>query len=307
MDRRIIELVGNSDFERSLYEAAVRNLEDMDNKLRFNNFAYAMRELSRHFLHRLAPDDEVTKCSWYKNVTGKEGLLARSERAAFAVHGGLSDEFVRDNLGLEIQAINKRLKDAIDGLSKYTHIEEAVFDLPPERVDALAVETTEAFAGLFEAIRSCRNDIVYELNEAIDDAAVSEVLADTIQSIDELATHHYIDEIYVDSTVITRISHDTVYFKAGGSIGVELQYGSNSDLRRGDGARIGVSFPFGCELTCPTDSPVSDSLVFEPGSLAVDTRKWHEEGDRDEEYEDLHAEHLAEQVASASPYKDEPS
>jgi hypothetical protein len=292
MDRRIVELVGSSDFERNLYEAAVRNLADVDNKLRFNNFAYAMRELSRHFLHRLAPDEEVTKCSWYKNVTGKEGMLARSERAAFAVHGGLSDDFVRDNLGLDIQVINKRLKDAVDGLSKYTHIEEAVFDLPPERVDALVVETTEAFAGLFEAIRSCRCDILYELQEAIDDASVSEVLSDTIQEIDELATHHSIDEIYVHSTVITRISHDTVYIKAEGTIGVELQYGSNSDWRRGDGAKISMSFPFGCELTCPTSSPDADFLKFEPNSLEVDNRKWHE-GDA-EEYEDLHAELVVE-------------
>ena len=39
------QLVGNlsEGFERELYQAAMSNLDDECNKLRFNNFAYAMR------------------------------------------------------------------------------------------------------------------------------------------------------------------------------------------------------------------------------------------------------------------------
>lgn len=69
MDENITELISKDQFELDLYEAAVHNLSDLSNKLRFNNFAYAMRELSRHVLHRLAPSEGVLKCSWYKNLT----------------------------------------------------------------------------------------------------------------------------------------------------------------------------------------------------------------------------------------------
>ncbi|WP_414863271.1 hypothetical protein [Pseudomonas chlororaphis] len=52
----------------------MRNLEDKQNKLRFNNFAYAMRELARHVLKRLAPDDKVLKCAWYKTRSPRKTM-----------------------------------------------------------------------------------------------------------------------------------------------------------------------------------------------------------------------------------------
>jgi len=41
-------LSGN--FEHDLFEASLHNLDDSSNKLRFNNFAYSIRELTRHIL-----------------------------------------------------------------------------------------------------------------------------------------------------------------------------------------------------------------------------------------------------------------
>lgn len=52
-------------FEKDLLEAALKNLEDGKNKLRLNNFAYAARELTRHFLKRLAPNAEVLNAPYY--------------------------------------------------------------------------------------------------------------------------------------------------------------------------------------------------------------------------------------------------
>lgn len=287
VDQRIVNLVADSSFELGLYDAALRNLSDLDNRLRFNNFAYAMRELSRHFLHRLAPDVEIIKCPWYKNVTNEEGKIARSERAAYAVHGGLPDEYVRETLGLDINDMNKRLKAAIDGLSRYTHIQEGVFGLPPERVAVLAQEVTESFAGLFDAIKRCHDDISHQLHMAIDDAAVEELLRDTIQAIDELATHHVIEEICINETSI-RITHDTVHFDVFGTVGVELQYGSNSDWRGGDGCKIGVSFPFQCQLVCPTAHPSEETLQLVDGSLTVDTSRGYDSDDEEDEEVDSH-------------------
>ena len=46
-------------FEQDLHASAFQNLADLNNKLRFNNFAYAIRELMRHVLNRLAPTESV--------------------------------------------------------------------------------------------------------------------------------------------------------------------------------------------------------------------------------------------------------
>jgi hypothetical protein len=45
---KIKELL-TTDFESELFSASIASLNDTANKLRFNNFAYSIRELSRHF------------------------------------------------------------------------------------------------------------------------------------------------------------------------------------------------------------------------------------------------------------------
>src|ERR1700722_5327029 len=104
----------SSGFEAELFEAALKNLNDHANPLRFNNFAYSVRETVRHVLKRLAPDYEVLRCHWYKNETGKQDGITRKQRAYFAVQGGLSDEYVKTSLGLDSEADHKALTKAID-------------------------------------------------------------------------------------------------------------------------------------------------------------------------------------------------
>jgi len=77
-------------FETKLFEAALKNLDDRANPLRFNNFAYSVRETVRHVLKRLAHDHEVLRCQWYKNETGKQDGITRKQRAYFPVQGGLT-------------------------------------------------------------------------------------------------------------------------------------------------------------------------------------------------------------------------
>lgn len=39
----------SGDFEHDLFNAALYNLNDVDNKLRFNNFAYSLRKQNHQF------------------------------------------------------------------------------------------------------------------------------------------------------------------------------------------------------------------------------------------------------------------
>ncbi|MCQ4297706.1 hypothetical protein NAU58_19205 [Pseudomonas stutzeri] len=196
MDKRVFELFNDSPFERDLYEAAVRNLADTENKLRFNNFAYAIRELTRHMLHRLAPSDEVRKCVWWKSeIKGmkKKDDVTRVERAIYATQGGLSNHYMKKKLDLDFNESHAALRDAIEQLSKYTHIEPAVFGLSDGEVTRLAEETTSAVAGLAMAITDCRSAVADRLSGVIEDAAVQRVLETSLPEVDELATHHFVE------------------------------------------------------------------------------------------------------------------
>lgn len=276
----VIEKQLKGNFEKSLFHAALENLEDHDNSLRFNNFAYAMRELIRHVMARLAPDDEVRACDWYKEETDRPNGISRRQRVYYAVQGGLSDEYVADELDLDVGDIHLRLRNSIDNLSKHTHIEEPTFNLGEEDVKKFVNETLSAVVDFFQTINECRVTLVAALMENLDASVVNTAISNTILSIDELATHHCIDEVHTEQVHIREIDAHFIHFVAEGTVKCELQWGSNSDLRRGDGATLDQTFPFIVELTSSVESP--GDIEAEEQALAADTSSWWE-GYYDEE------------------------
>lgn len=264
-------------FEQNLLKASLDNLNQEKNPLRFNNFTYSLRELVRHVLARLSPDANILKCSWYKNATDKKDGITRKQRAYYAVQGGLRDEFVKDELGIEVDEIHRDLINSIEKLNKYTQIEEKTFGLAPETVDELKNEILESVLSFLETIQECKKNITDILWEHIDSAVIDETLRETILSIDHLASHHSIDEVDIGEIYISSIDHEFIYFHASGSLGCELQWGSNSDLRRGDGAVLSQSFPFICDLVSPIDAPSEVETI--EGSLGVDTSSWEDNFD----------------------------
>lgn len=259
-------------FETDLFEAALKNLDDLVNPLRFNNFAYSMRETVRHLLDRLAPDQEVHACSWYTNQTERDGGITRKQRAYFAIQGGLSDAFVKNALHLDADELHSVLVKAIENLNKYTHIQPSTFAIADVEVRSLAHQTLSAVRDLLDTIVECRNRIIERMEGEIDAAAVDEVLNDSLLGIDELASHFSVQEVSLGVVKITSIDHERVHLEATGSIDCILQFGSNSDLRQDDGAEIPQTFKFMCRLYCPVDEP--DELFVVEDSVGVDTEAW---------------------------------
>ena len=101
-------------FERELFNAAIKNLDDT-NVLNLNNFAYAIRELVRNFLERLAPDEKVKGAPWYVEVLNadKKVTISRAQRMEYAIHGWLSNEFLKNVLKLDITDTITNLKKSV--------------------------------------------------------------------------------------------------------------------------------------------------------------------------------------------------
>jgi hypothetical protein len=273
MSERILKHLA-SDFERELFNGAMTSLGDVGNPLRFNNFAYATRELVRHILHRLAPDASVVQCSWYKNeMTDKEGVTRR-QRVYYTVQGGLSDHYVEKELELDVEDLHQTLKSAIDSLNKYTHVEPSSIALIDAEVTTKVDCALAAVAALFDEIEHCRKALTDALVGHLDRAVVDEALSETIQAIDELSPHHFIEEVYTDEVSVLSIDHEQIYFVAVGTIACELQWGSNSDARNGDALIIPQTFPFRCELQSPVDEPSQIAAVEE--SFGVDNSSWRD-------------------------------
>ena len=122
-------------FEKDLLEAVLFNIEDSRNKLRLNNFAYAARELTRHFLERLAPDEDVCNAPWFKpHNPEKPNMITRVQRMKYAIQGYLSDEFFERELNVDFTEVSKNLKNSIDDLSKYTLVNPETFDVDDKTI-----------------------------------------------------------------------------------------------------------------------------------------------------------------------------
>lgn len=270
-----IEKKLNTGFEKALFSAILKNVEDHDNPLRLNNFAYSMRELIRHILKRLAPDKNVLSCTWYKNETSKKDIISRSERSYYSVQGGLSNTYIEEVLGIEVKETHKKLLKAIEQLNKFTHIEPTTFNLSSDDVENYSNKTIKAIFDFLTLIDICRIEIIEQLYEQIDNETVNEVLKETLDSLDVLATHYYIDEVYIDTIELYNIDHKTIFFKVIGTLTCELQWGSNGDIRHDNGHIAQRSFPFYCELVSPVEEP--DAIEIIEGSLGVDTSSMYGE------------------------------
>lgn len=260
------------DFFRITIEGSASVLRDISNPLRLNLFSTAIRMLFEHVMGTLAPNDEVEACSWYAPVEGQSKPV-RAQRIQYWLQGGLTDEFLENDLGADPVRLRKRLIKAFNDLSKHVHgrADTIVHDRDEQEGEAEAA--IGAVEELLHAYQDCREALLEPLAESLDDSAVDSLLSETILSIDELASHHSVEEIYVDRTGVASIGSTTVRYRATGTVSVTLQWGSNSDLRRGDGAELEESFPFECYFDVPVDDP-RDLRMAEIIS-GVDTSSWY--------------------------------
>jgi hypothetical protein len=60
-----------------------------------------------------------------------------------------------------------------------------------------------------------------------------------------------------------------MYFEADGTIGYRMQWGSNSDVRNGDGLVFSEDFPFRCKVSCSVLN--STDVIVDNDSIEVET------------------------------------
>jgi hypothetical protein len=262
-------------FEQELLEAAFGNLADCNNKLKYNNFAYSVRELTRHVLHRLAPDEKVVLCSWYAKLP--EIDISRFQRALYAIKGGLDDGFVGSTLGIDVDSISKRLVDIIGRLSKYTHIEPKTFDINTIEGQSLVIEVLQSSTAFFDAIADIRADLVEKYEDLISDQVLDALTAETVGELDELATHYWIEEVCVDDISVDSISDACILIDICGSVSVQHQHGSDSDAMRDMGYEFNKSYPLHAALEVPIDDPLR--IIIELEDIDIDTSSCWDEGE----------------------------
>jgi hypothetical protein len=261
-----------NEFQRRLLAATMQSVQEVSNPLRLNNFSASFRELFRHVLVEFAPDHHVLATSWFAPDAKNAGKVTRAQKVSYVVHGGLDPAYVEGELGIDVPAERQALLNTIDRLSKFTHVNEDSFGSSSQEVDQQALAACEALRAFLDCADSTRKLLCSRIEERVHEDVVSEAIGDTILSLDEIATHHCIDGVEVHQIEVTSMDQAEIQFIAHGSVGVQLQWGSNSDMRRGDGAVIQDSYPLTCKFYSKVETP--EELEMIKDSLCVDTSSW---------------------------------
>lgn len=264
-------------FEVELFEASIANLNNRENVLRYNNFAYSIRELSRHFLERLAPDEKVKNCSWFRIET-KDGRPTRAQRIKYAIQGGIIDEQLEE-WGFDIIDLNdtiKEIKGTIDSLSRYTHINPEVFNLKDVEIEKYSKKVFNAFDDFIFAIDNYKENLKTFLDGHIEGHMISSVVSNSFINVDSLAHHYSLNDSEVIDYEVFEINDYEIVVNVNGILYVTLEYGSRAERREGDGLDLDTNFPFETKIRYDI-SYGFPSERYEVDEYDVDTSAWYEE------------------------------
>jgi len=270
----------NDGFEKELFIASIKNLSDTGNPVRFGNFAYCMREIVNILIDKYAKNiDEVQKCSWYKPYNKKDSRsFTRPQKVRYAIHGGLNDEIVAriiQNYDEEesIENIINRFNSAYDSLNDYTHVGERQFNIGDKACEELANEVLEVTSNILYLIEHFRVDIFHGVKNRVDEEVLSEFIGSTLDDVDILSTHSVIDYAEIEGFEVTAINSSGVAICGRGTAHFTLQWGSNSDRKKG-GASVSESFPCTFELHACVNN--INRLSVSGDGIQVDTSSWYQ-------------------------------
>lgn len=243
MQADLMEFFPGDGFLKKLIKGVMRVARDKKNPIRGNLVASGLREVTGHILHSLAPDDAVRDCVWFVQAKDTK-TITRRQKASYIVHAGLPEGFVRDALKLEMTDFTKPLLDAFEALNKSTHVRSETIVRKGPLVRQMIHEVFESLLDLLRAAASGREEIVRATASVMHDAVFQNLISETIQELDELSTHTTVDGHYIDTVKVRSLTATKIEYAITGQVEVELQYGSNSDVRNDIGFRQDDSYPY---------------------------------------------------------------
>ena len=258
-DSILIQL--EKEFHKDILESSVAVLTAPNVKTKFSNFATNIRELTRELFSTLAPDEEVKHCDWYEKETPEgKADITRLQRMIFAIKGGLSNDFIKEELNFDFENATSTLNRVIKELNKYTHINEKVYYRSDETGFEMVENTLISLDRFLKTIKNVRSIITEKLEECIY-VSVSHALTDDIlNEIDIIATHYWVEGVWIEGIDIQEITSIHISVDVTGSVDVKHQYGSDGDFRRGDGVHYENSYPLSLSLILDVDDPLDVSI-----------------------------------------------
>ena len=161
----------------------------------------------------------------------------------------------------------KEIKETIDSLSKFTHVNETTFDITDEKCQSLSEEALGILLSIFNMIEDTRNELHCELASHIDSELMSTFISNSMPDIDILSHQSYVEHSEVTDYELTDIDNFEVIFKGEGIAHVSQNYGKGDDA-----CEINEEYPF--EFTGSSSVTKPYDLSIPPESISIDVSSW---------------------------------
>ncbi|MGS0227802.1 hypothetical protein ACUOJO_14405 [Escherichia coli] len=268
-----------TDFEKELFTACLRNYASHGNPLRFHNFAFSIRELIKHIIEKKSPNDKLLQASWYKREH-EHYEISRRQRLKYCSQAKISDAYLGEEFLEESnERIDKMLK-LYFFLNKYTHITEKYMHPSPQEFFLKAKQILQIATEILNGIHICRDELIRTLEDKIRNAVIDTAVSSMPENLVTIANHAYVDYTEVEEFGITSIDDEYINIYASGTVYVTQEYGS-----RNDGVSLEESYPFTLHMASHLDSPETFEVISE--ALEVDTSSWYDDGEQEDQMMDM--------------------
>jgi len=264
----------DGDFENNLFDSAIVNLETY-NSLTFNNFAYAMREMLRIVFHRLSPEDEIRKCSWYLDLKDPKDIITRRQRYKYAIQGGIGEFLLKQfRLDKSIEKACTSLLQQIEVLNNFTHIQKHTYNLSIEDTKEKANQCFDAVLKVVRLIKRVRNKLFKHIVEYLDERLLNKTVMEYVENIDLIAARASVEEIKANKFINMAIDSSSVSFTVSGDIYCLLEYGNKIDIENGDDWSCYMDFEFDAPVVIKIKRPFGSHMNI--GKIFVNIDSFYE-------------------------------
>jgi len=243
-------------FLKTVFKGCIKVGKSKSNPIRGNFVAAGLREAISHIIHKLSPDEDVRACVWFVQAPDTD-TVTRRQRANYIIKAGLSDQFVKDILKFEVKPHADELIEMVNALNRSTHVRPNTILADGSKIRRIFSEVLDGINALLDAAEESRDFIEEAVAGAMQTAVFEKMIGEAIQELDELSTHTAIDHHWVDEIVVTDMDANTIYYEVTGSVVVELQYGSGSDVANDIGSRDTDEYPYEAEIELPISDPLT--------------------------------------------------
>jgi len=176
-----------NNFERDMYTAALRNYCTMGNPIRFNNFAFVIRELLTRIVNRLAPAESVTLAKWYSKES-EEYEVTRKQQLRFCAQGFFLKSNVPNWVEDDIKEFIQDYLKLYRKLNQYTHISEKYTGLAPQKAFEFLKDLVVTFSVILETLDGIKSHIIQEIESSVYDAVSDRLTFESHETLIELSS-----------------------------------------------------------------------------------------------------------------------